>query len=219
MGTNTDKLTTKDIVNAFYYRYRIPNERDGINIVNSLGIHNYDILYPNKRFSVWFSFGEQLYLSEEEYGYPPEKIYRGCLKAISEDLDLESLHQYLIFSVVIPLDRELSKDFYVGLGEALTEQNFWNDRHLFNTTKLGISRDDTDYNYEYSEDNMYFENQPVFITRAVFVFNPDNPILQQSPNDELFEDIITTSEELRRLYAYELTEHAYRNGCLDRIRL
>ena len=90
---------------------------------------------------------------------------------------------------------------------------------MFNNTKLGISRNYTDYYYEYSEDNMYFENQPVFIAKAVFFFNPNNPILQQSANDELLEDIITISEELRELYAYELIEHAYRNGCLDRIRL
>lgn len=219
MGTDTVKLTTRDLVNAFYNRYKIPNKRDNINIVNSLGIHNYDIFQPNRRLSVWFSVGEQLYLSEEEYGQSSEKIYRGCLKVISEESEPETLYQYLIFRVVIPLDGALSKDFYISLGEALEEQNYWRDSHLFNNTKLGISRNYTDYYYEYSEDNMYFENQPVFIVRAVFFFNPNNPILQQSANDELLEDIITISEELRELYAYELIEHAYRNGCLDRIRL
>ncbi len=219
MGTNTDKLTTKDIVNAFYNRYRIPNERDRINIINSLGQHDYNHCLHGGRSFVWFSFGEQLYLSEEEYGYPPEKIFRGCLKVISEASEPETLHQYLIFSVVIPLDNTLPKDFYIGLGEAFTEQNFWRDSHLFINTKLGISRNDTEYNDDYLEDNMFFENQPVFIVRAVFHFNPNNPILQQSANDELLEDIITISEELRELYAYELIEHAYRNGCLDRIRL
>lgn len=217
MGTNADKLTTRDLVHAFYYRYVMPNERDSINIVDSLGIHNNDIFHPNRRLSVWFSFGEQLYLSEEVYGYSPEKIYRGCLKAISEDIDSESQHQYLVFSVIIPLDKALTKGFYVSLGEAFTLQSFCNDRYLFNTTKLGISRDDTQYNYEYLEDNMYFGNQRVFIARAVFVFNPGNPILQQSANDELFEDIITISEELRELYAHELIEQAYRFGCLDLI--
>ena len=219
MGTDTVKLTTRDLVNAFYNRYKIPNKRDNINIVNSLGIHNYDIFHPNRWLSVWFSVGEQLYLSEEEYGHSSEKIYRGCLKVISEESEPETLYQYLIFRVVIPLDGALSKDFYISLGEALEEQNYWRDSHLFNNTKLGISRNYTDYYYEYSEDNMYFENQPVFIAKAVFFFNPNNPILQQSANDELLEDIITISEELRELYAYELIEHAHRNGCLDRIRL
>lgn len=217
MGTNTDKLTTKDLVNAFYNRYRIPNERDQINIVNSSGQHDYNHHLHDGRSFVWFSFGEQLYVSEKNYGYSSEEMYSGCLKVISEASEPETLHQYLIFSVVIPLDNTLSKDFYIGLGKAFTEQNYWKDRYLFNNTNLGISRDDTEYNDDYLEDNMFFENQSVFIVRAVFHFNPNNPILQQSANDELLEDIITISEELRELYAYELIEHAYRNGCLDLI--
>jgi hypothetical protein len=119
MGTNTDKLTTRDLVNAFYNRYRIPNERDQINIVNSLGQHDYNHCLHGGRSFVWFSVGEQLYLSEEEYGHSSEKIYRGCLKVISEESEPETLYQYLIFRVVIPLDGALSKDFYISLGEAL----------------------------------------------------------------------------------------------------
>lgn len=220
MGTDTDKLTTRDLVNAFYYKYVMPNERNYINIVNSFGIHNYDPMRRhNRRLSVWFSFGEQLYVSEEEYGYSPEKIYRGCLKVISESSDPKSQKQYLTFSVVIPLNRELSKNFYIGLGEAFVKQITLEDNYRFDTMKLGMSRDGIIYDYEYFEDNAYFENQPVFIVKATFIFNPNNPILQQSANDELLEDIITISEELRRSYVYELTDYARRNDCLNFIRI
>lgn len=219
MGTNADKLTTRDFVHAFYYRYVMPNERDYINIIHSSGIHNYDPMRHNRQLSVWFSFGEQLYLSEEEYGYSPEKIYRGCLKTISESSDPKSQKQYLTFSVVIPLNGELSKNFYIGLGEAFVKQITLEDNYRFDTMKLGMSRDGIIYDYEYFEDNAYFENQPVFIVKATFIFNPNNPILQQSANDELLEDIITISEELRRSYVYELTDYARRNDCLNFIRI
>ena len=219
MGTNTDKLTTRDLVNAFYCRYAAFNERDRVNIVNTLGLDNYDIFHPNRRLSVWFIFGEQLYFLEEEYEYSSKEMYRGCLKVISESSDPESQKQYLTFSVVIPLDGALSKDFYIGLGEAFVKQITLEDRYRFNNMKLGINRDGIIYDYEYFEDNMYFENQPVFIVKATFIFNPNNPILQQSANDELLEDIVTISEELRRSYVYELTEHARRNDCLNFIRI
>lgn len=219
MGTNTDKLTTRDLVNAFYCRYAAFNERDRVNIVNSLGQHDYNRYLHGGRLSVWFSFGEQLYLSEEEYEYSSKEIYGGCLKVISESSDSESQKQYLTFSVVIPLNGALSKGFYVGLGEAFVKQITLEDRYRFNNMKLGMSRDGIIYDYEYFEDNMYFENQPVFIVKATFIFNPNNPILQQSANDEMLEDIVTISEELRRSYIYELGEHARRNDCLNFIRL
>lgn len=219
MGTDTDKLTTRDLVNAFYYKYVMPNERNYINIVNFLGRQDYDYYLHGGRLSVWFIFGEQLYFLEEEYEYSSKEMYRGCLKVISESSDPESQKQYLTFSVVIPLDGALSKDFYIGLGEFFVKQITLEDHYRFNNMKLGMSRDGIIYDYEYFEDNMYFENQPVFIAKATFIFNPNNPILQQSATDELLEDIITISEELRRSYVYELTEHARRNDCLNFIRI
>ena len=93
------------------------------------------------------------------------------------------------------------------------------DDYMFDYIKLGTSRDDTIYSYEYFDNNNYFLEQPVFIVRATFVFNPDNPILQQSASDELFQDIIAIGDKLRRVYVMELGQHAIRNDCMNFIKL
>ena len=218
MDANINNPKVTDWIYAFLRRFGVPNDRDQIYIYSSK-----DRRHINGSYEVRFSVAQQLYLSKEyldvRYEDYYEEIHRGCLKAVKGYEDPDSLKQYLTFDVVVPLDRNLSESFYTDLGEVIVKQNMLEDDYMFDYIKLGISRDDTIYSYEYFDNNNYFLEQPVFIVRATFVFNPDNPILQQSASDELFQDIIAIGDKLRRVYVMELGQHAIRNDCMNFIKL
>lgn len=218
MDANINNPKVTDWIYAFLRRFGVPNDRDQIYIYSSK-----DRRHINGSYEVRFSVAQQLYLSKEyldvRYEDYYEEIHRGCLKAVKGYEDPDSLKQYLTFDVVVPLDRNLPKSFYTDLGEVIVKQNMLEDDYMFDYIKLGTSRDDTIYSYEYFDNNNYFLEQPVFIVRATFVFNPDNPILQQSASDELFQDIIAIGDKLRRVYVMELGQHAIRNDCMNFIKL
>ena len=218
MGKNIDNPKVIDWINAFLCRYRVPNDRDQIYIC---GVN--DQRNRNGSLKISFSTAQQLYLSKEylneRFEDYYEEIHRGFLKAVKGYEDPDSLKQYLTFDLIVPLDRNLSKSFYTGLGEVIVQQNKLDNDYMFDYMGLGIARDDTVYDYKYFDESPYFIDQPVFIVSATFVFNPDNPILQQLANDKMFEDIVAIGDKLRRVYVLELGQHAIRNDCMNFIRL